>query len=311
MPGAERLPTLTSMREATVLCVDPGDAPDEPWTRLAEEPGLSVVVRGSVAAAKEALQGADVDCLVTEYDLPDGTGLDLVRYVRDRAQDIGCILFTEADRATVTEGLAVPLVVEYLHRGSPAATERLTALVAVTARRRTGTAYPLPEDEPDRLDALAALDLDSEALAAALDRVTELAVRHFDLQRSSVNVIAESTQEVLACHGPALPSMPREASICTYSILDEGVTVVEDTAADPRFADNERLDEHDIRFYAGAPLRTDEGFPVGTLCVYDDAPRTFSAEEAAYLELLATAAIDWIEVYGRLSRHEAAAGGDS
>lgn len=298
------------MSEATVLCVDPDDGPDGPRARLAAEPGLSVVGSDSVAAAKEQLQETDVDCLVTEFDLPDGTGLDLVRYVRDQARDIGCILFTAADRATVTEGLETPLVVEYLHRESPAAADRLAALVAVTAQRRTGTAYPLPADESARLATLTGLDLDSERLAAALDRVTELAVRHFELDRASVNIVAESTQEVLACAGPDLPSMPREQSICTYSILDEGVTVIEDTAADPRFADNEALADYDIRFYAGAPLRTDEGLPIGTLCVYDDEPRTFSDADASYLQLLAASAVEWFEVYGRLAQHEAAAGGD-
>jgi DNA-binding response OmpR family regulator len=297
------------MSEATVLCVDPDDDPGGPRARLAAESELSVVWSDSVATARQQLQETDVDCLVTEYDLPDGTGIDLVRYVRDRAQDIGCILYTAADRETVTEGLETPLVVEYLHREGPAAADRLAALVTVTAQRRTQTAYPLPVDESARLATLTGLDLDSDALAAALDRVTELAVRHFDLDRASVNIVAESTQEVLACTGPDLPSMPREESICTYSILDEGVTVVEDTASDPRFADNETLAAHDIRFYAGAPLRTDAGLPVGTLCVYDAEPRTFSDEEAGYLQLLAASAVEWFEVYGRLSGHEAAAAG--
>lgn len=292
------------MSDVTVLCVAP-EGESGARARLAAEPGLSVVEGTSLAAARETVQDTDIDCLVTEYELPDGTGIDLIRYVRDRAEDTGCILFTDADRETVTEGVDVPLVAEYLNRGSPAAADRLAALVSVTARRRCQAAYPVPEDEADRLATLARLDLESPSLAAALDRVTELAAAHFGVDRAAVNVITESTQDVLSCEGADWSSIPREESICTYAILDEGVTVVEDTAVDARFADNETLADLDIRFYAGAPLRTEAGLSLGTLCVYDDAPRSFTDADRDYLRLLAAEAVGWFELHDRLARHEA------
>lgn len=293
------------MSEVTILCVEPGDASDAVRARLADEPGLSVIDSSSLADAREAVQEVDVDCLVTEYELPDGTGIDLVRYVRDRAQDTGCILFTDTDRETITEGLDVPLVVEYLNREGPAAVDRLAALVSVTARRRTQTTYPLPTDESDRLAALARLDLEAPELQSALDRVTELAARYFGVERATVNVITESTQDVLACRGADWSSVPRDESICTYAILSEGVTVVEDVADDARFAGNETLAELDIEFYAGAPLRTADGLPLGTLCVYDDEPGSLTDAEADYLELLADEAVQWLELHDRLAGHAA------
>jgi DNA-binding response OmpR family regulator len=292
------------MSEMTVLCVAPDGEQDEARARLASESGLSVVGSDSLAAAKGALHDADVDCLVTAYDLPDGTGIDLIRHVRNRAQDTGCILFTDADRATVTDGVETPLVADYLHRGSPAALDRLATLVTATARRRTQTPYPLPEAESRRLAALDRLDLEAESLRTALDRVTALTADRFDVDRAAVNVITESTQEVLAAQGADWSTIPRAESICTYAILDEGVTVIEDTAADPRFADNEALDELDIRFYAGAPLRTDAGLPIGTLCVYDATPREFDAAAREYLDLLADEAVQWLELHARLAGHE-------
>lgn len=289
------------MSESTVLCVGlDGQGPE----RLATESGLSVAGTDSLAGAKEHLHGPGIDCLVTAYDLPDGTGIDLIRHVRNRAQDTGCILFTDADRATVTEGVETPLVADYLHRGSPAALDRLATLVSVTADRRTQTAYPLPEGESRRLAALDRLDLDSDSLRTALDRVAALTTEGFDVDRAAVNVITESTQEVLAARGADLSSIPREESVCTYAILDEAVTVIEDIAADPRFAGNETLDEMGIRFYAGAPLRTEEGLPIGTLCVYDEAPRSFDSDAAAYLDLLAEEAVQWLELHARLAGHE-------
>ena len=57
--------------------------------------------------------------------------------------------------------------------------------------------------------------------------------------------------------------------------------VIEDVAKDPRFANNPFLIENGIRFYAGAPLRSSSGFAIGSLCVIDTKPRSFSALRTA------------------------------
>lgn len=290
------------MDDITVLCVTP-ETDDAPTSgRLADRPAVSVVERSSLSAAKDVLADGSVDCLVTAYDLPDGTGTDLIRLVREVDPDTGCILFTDADRERIAAGTDGPLVAEYVDREGPEAVDRLAALATMTARRRTQAAYPLPDEESERLAAVARLTFDSPSLDRAFDRVTTLAAEHFDVERSAVNVVDEHTQEVLACHGADWTTIPREETICTYTILDEGVTVVEDTAADPRFEANEALDDLDIRFYAGAPLATDDGLPIGTLCIYAEEPRELSDAEAEYLRLLADEAIHWIELHARLSR---------
>ena len=81
---------------------------------------------------------------------------------------------------------------------------------------------------------------------------------------------------MLSCYGAAFEPLDREETICTYAILEEDVTVVEDATADPRFSDNGTLAGADVRFYAGAPLRTPNGQAIGTFCIHDDEPRTFS-----------------------------------
>lgn len=148
-------------------------------------------------------------------------------------------------------------------------------MVAATLELRSHTAYPLPRNEDDRLAALESFALDSEALREALERVTDLPARHFDVQTASVNAIEERTQTFLVCHGADWTETSREDSICTYAIVDDDpVTVIEDTATDPRFEHNETLQELGIQFYAGADLTVD-GLTLGTLCVYDDEPRSF------------------------------------
>lgn len=296
------------MTEITVLLVtadaETGQTPDP----LATRPGVSVLEKDSIANAKQLVEEEDVDCLVTAFDLPDGTGPELIRYVRETAPDTGCILFTDADRQAITAETDDRIVMEYVDRNSPDAEERLAELVSVTARRSTQTAYPLPGDEDERLAALERLDFDSPSLGRALRRVSDLAGQHFDVDRTSVNVIAEHVQEVLASRGTDWTAFPREETICTYSILDEGVTVIEDVRDDPRFEERENLADENIRFYAGVPLTTDDGLPIGTLCIYDDEPRELSADGRHYLQLLAEEAMQWIELHSRIPGPRVAVG---
>ena len=79
----------------------------------------------------------------------------------------------------------------------------------------------------------------------------------------------------------------RETSICGHVVFHNGVLVVEDVAKDPRFANNPFLIENGIRFYAGAPLRTSSGFAIGSLCVIDTKPRSFSAQDCKVLQKIA------------------------
>lgn len=300
------------MSSLTVLRVTPGSEMGGTLDPLTDRSAVSVIDVDSVAAAEQTIAEGNADCLVTEYDLPDGTGIELIESVRETAPDTGCILFTDADREAIVAETGGRLVTEYVDKASPAAQERLADLVTTTARRSTQTAYPLPGDEAERLAALERLDVESPSLRRALDRVADLASEHFAVDRTAVNVIAKHVQEVLASCGADWTSFVREDTICTYAILDEGVTVIPDTRTDPRFRASEDLEEANIRFYAGVPLTTDDGLAIGTLCVYDEHPRDLSAGEQHYLELLADEAMQWIDVHSRLSydREDASRGVD-
>ena len=67
----------------------------------------------------------------------------------------------------------------------------------------------------------------------------------------------------------------------------DSVLVVDDVTKDSRFSENSFLLEKGIRFYAGAPLRTTSGFVVGSLCMIDTEPRTFSEEDEKTLQAMA------------------------
>ncbi|MFB6282220.1 MAG: GAF domain-containing protein [Haloferacaceae archaeon] len=280
-----------------VLCVD-ADADERAATAAAlREAGFAATAAGSLADARPALD-ADLDCVVTEATLPDGTGPELVADARAANRDVAGILFTDAEYGEVDTGEGE--VVEVVYKDRPDARERLVRAVEATLAGRTQADYPLPDDEDERLAALATYDLDDPGTRRALDRLTALAVERFGIEMASVNVIAEDEQRLLSCEGIDLDDRPRGASVCTFTILDDGVTVVEDLRADPRFENVTEL-HGAFRAYAGAPVRTPAGHAIGTFCVYDDEPRSFTPAELADLERFAAEVAEQFELRRRLA----------
>ncbi|WP_443947066.1 ATP-binding protein [Pedobacter sp. AW1-32] len=89
----------------------------------------------------------------------------------------------------------------------------------------------------------------------------------------------------------------RGKSLCALSVLDEEVTVFEDAFKEPCLAANPNVaGDFGLRFYAGAPLVTSDGFLIGTLCVIDKVAREFSDLQRGMLEKMATAVMDLIEL---------------
>ncbi|MFY7962627.1 MAG: GAF domain-containing sensor histidine kinase [Elsteraceae bacterium] len=149
---------------------------------------------------------------------------------------------------------------------------------------------PLPANETERLQALKRYDiLDSDA-EGIFDEITAVAADFFDAPVSLISLLDEDRQWFKSHHGTAIAQTPRDMAICGHAILDEDVLVVGDATKDARTADNPLVTaDPSIRFYAGAPLVTNDGFRLGTLCVIDDKARS-------------TATPHQVEVLKRLAR---------
>lgn len=282
-----------------VLCVDPDPAERAATVGALDEAGFAVTAADRLADARPAV-GPALDCVVTETTLPDGAGLDLVVDARAANPDVAAILFTDADYGAV-ETERYDEVVEFVPRSGPDALDRLVDLVEATLARRAQTDYPLSTDEGERLAALADYDLDDPGVRRALDRIVTLAVGRFGVSMAAVNVIAEDEQRVLACEGIDLGDGPRSQSVCTFTILEDDVTVVEDVQADPRFEAVAALRESTIRAYAGAPVRSPDGHAIGTVCVYDDEPRSFAPAALDDLARFADEVAEQFELRRRLA----------
>lgn len=240
------------MTGLTVLCVDPDDEARRATARALDDGDrVDTVGCSSLADAGDALDDDSIDCVVTEYDLPDGTGLDVVARVRETAPDTPCILFTNASPDHIETGGREGAVVEYLPKDTPEARASLARLVGNVVGHRSQVGYPLPTAEDERLAVLEQYDRPDLDAADAFDRLTALARRHFDVDVAFVGLVDAHEERFLACRGAEWETLSRENSICTHTILRDDAMVVEDTATDDRFADNERLVELDIRSYAG------------------------------------------------------------
>ena len=113
-----------------------------------------------------------------------------------------------------------------------------------------------------------------------------------------VSIIDKNRQWFKSHHGLAAKETPREFSFCAHGILNpDELFIINDATKDARFADNPLTtgDPHVI-FYAGAPLNSSEGFPLGTLCVIDNKPNTLNEKQQQSLKLLAKQVVNLLEL---------------
>jgi diguanylate cyclase (GGDEF)-like protein/PAS domain S-box-containing protein len=141
--------------------------------------------------------------------------------------------------------------------------------------------------ETSRLAALTALDLLDTRPEPRFDRFTRLAAMTFGVPIALITLVDDKRQWFKSRCGLDVEQTPRSVAFCGHAVAQCEMLVVEDTAADPRFADNPLVKgEPHIRFYAGQPLYCD-GQAVGTLCIIDRNPRRLDDQQRQCLRDLA------------------------
>jgi serine phosphatase RsbU (regulator of sigma subunit) len=150
----------------------------------------------------------------------------------------------------------------------------------------------IPQDEDDRLAELDRLDVMNPTPEAAFDQITAKLAEIFDAPAVMMNLIDSKTQYVKSFAGISLEEfgeryLPRQDSICGHVVGKNDTIVVEDMLKDERFRDNPIVKAKGLRFYAGAPLRTETGQPIGALCLVDNKPRHMTHRESEMLKILA------------------------
>lgn len=157
-------------------------------------------------------------------------------------------------------------------------------------------AGPGAEREEARLETLRRYGILDTARDEAFDRLTALAADLLQVPIALITLVDEQRQWFKSAHGLEASSTPREGGFCAYTVSCERPTVIADATADPRFAAHPMVlgDPH-IRLYAGAPLRTKDGYVLGTLCVIDRRPHELDSRQVELLSSLADLVMDQIE----------------
>lgn len=156
---------------------------------------------------------------------------------------------------------------------------------------------PLPVDEAERLRALrryGVLDSDPEL---RFDRLTSLTRRLLGTPMALVSLVDVDRQFFLSRQGLDATQTSRQVAFCAHAILADDILEVPDATRDPRFAGNPLVvGPPHLRYYAGKPLRTPDGYRLGTLCALDTCPHApMSAEQRHTLADLAATVMDLIE----------------
>lgn len=142
----------------------------------------------------------------------------------------------------------------------------------------------LPDNELQRLQALRALDILDTPDEERFDRLTRLAKNVLGVPIALVSLVDADRQWFKSRQGLDACETGRDISFCGHAILGSGIFEVTDARFDPRFSDNPLVTgPPNIRFYAGAPLSTPEGFHLGTLCLISDQPRQLTVTERQVL----------------------------
>jgi len=146
----------------------------------------------------------------------------------------------------------------------------------------------IPANEGPRLHALRVRGLLDSPAEERFDRLTRLTQQLFGVKIALVSLIDADRQWFKSRQGLDVCETSRDISFCGHAILASDIFEVPDATQDVRFADNPLVTEAPhIRFYAGAPLSSSDGFRLGTLCIIDTEPRQLAAADRRMLRDLA------------------------
>jgi len=155
----------------------------------------------------------------------------------------------------------------------------------------------IPDNEKERLKELRRLNILDSEQETDFDELVELASIICGVPISLVTLVDVDRQWFKSKKGLDVESTHRDVSFCGHAIHDDEIFVIENAVADKRFFDNPLVtDDPNIRFYAGMPIKSENGFNLGTLCVIDTKPKKLNEQQLKALKILSRQVSKLIEL---------------
>jgi len=150
----------------------------------------------------------------------------------------------------------------------------------------------------ERIISLADIDLDYSSHKESFKDLAKLAAKVAGTDISLVNLIDTFTQWTISNHGLSIDQMPREDSVCQYTIVSDDHFEVDDLSADTRFNDKFYVtDEPGLRYYYGVPLKTTDGYNLGALCVLDKQLKVLTPEKVELIKIIADEIVNRLNAF--------------
>lgn len=155
----------------------------------------------------------------------------------------------------------------------------------------------IPHDEDLRMAAVGRYEILDSPPDGAFDRITSLAARIFKVPIATITVVDRDRIWFKSRYGIEASEIGRDPGLCASAIIENEPWVVNDASTDPRTLENPLVrGDLGLRFYAGAPLMTADGYNLGTLNIIDREPRELADEELQILKELAEVVVDELEL---------------
>ncbi len=172
----------------------------------------------------------------------------------------------------------------------------MSALVPPASRLDPPPADLIPDEEPERLLALRRYEVLDSPPEQSFDDFARLAAEVCDAPTAVITLVDAQRQWFKAKIGLPAKETARDG-FCSHCILQPELMIVPDALEDPRMRSHENVaGPPHIRFYAGVPLVTQDGFAIGTLCVLDYVPRALTSKQQDALRTLARQVMTQLEL---------------
>ena len=170
-------------------------------------------------------------------------------------------------------------------------------IFAVHFYRMNTKENPIPDNELERLAALKRYNILDTLPDTAFDDATKLVSYICGVPIAHISFIDENRQWFKSEIGVGVSEVPREITFCRYTIMDSKMLQVPDTHLDDRFKNDDNVKGgYQVRFYAGVPLTTPDGYNIGTICAVDHVSKELNENQKNALSIIAKHVINQLEL---------------